>query len=355
MTQARHSRVRMALSLFASLCIIQGLLHAVLADARDSAITMRVKARDCILGEMSFGSDCGAFLVIQNDAIEPAKLVTSYSYPWMLLSDRWKVHIDGPIDTRCIEYEARLIACPAPGAPPASIGIPPESSKTVGIDTSGIGNAGSYTIQVEYIGDGAPDGFVKEHLVSDTKTFVIHPPDGVDADVVHSWQEQNPDTPWCMFPSGMRRLTILEQYPTSIYAGWALCSRVKSHPGGFPGPPSATTPNRFFEMLEDGYYRRHLLYSENLSSYDEDVRRILRDEEAAEWRRERIGSLLAARPDFPCAGEMRLRIALDALVQGRYKEARDQLTTIQDANSDTKAAKQASEHLRLMKENGWLQ
>jgi len=142
---------------------------------------------------------------------------------------------------------------------------------------------------------------------------------------------------------------LLDKYSTSIYAGWALWARIKSHGGGFMGEPSNAEPEKYFQCLHNP--NCSLLYEEQFAGEKKDEWKILRAEKAAEWRDNKIRIILQYHPDFMYADELRLRLAMDYLALDNYEEASSEFNKLADLSFDSIAIKRAKKYLSLMKDH----
>jgi hypothetical protein len=142
--------------------------------------------------------------------------------------------------------------------------------------------------------------------------------------------------------------TMIQKYPTSVYSGWHLWSKLRSHVGGFPGEPSAADPTAFFQAAKE--HRSNALYDETIHSEGERREDVtLRREAAAKWREERLEAFLLAHPNFKRAAEMRLRVAMDYIGLGESQKAQRELTTIVSDHAGSVASERAAEYLALLR------
>ena len=141
-------------------------------------------------------------------------------------------------------------------------------------------------------------------------------------------------------------IKILQEYPTSTYAAYAVHYL-------FGGAASAD-PGRQIERIATGTY-----YGDFYAPYEDPQEEFERTdftsyygENAARWR-ERWGNLvLANHPDFRFADEIRLCLAVDQIALKRYGEAAQSLDRLAKDDKSPMAQK-AKEYLGFMKQKGW--
>lgn len=311
----------------------------------DGSVRMWLEAKDrLVVGEISVMREAALVLTIANDGDSAVRLPTGATTRWMADSQYWRISVDGPVDARCEEHQLVGVGDPPPGEHP-HVRIGPREKKRIALPGLGLGNEGRYRISVEYRGEGAPPGDLQTRMRTNEVTLRIAPATPTEEGAVAGWREKNPDAPWCMFPQGIAPETLVDKYPTSLYAGWQLWSRLRSHLGGFPGEPSAADPTVFVESAIGS--KATVLYEEHVRvDGTRNEHSTLRNVEAARWRRDKIEAFLSAHPDFEKADEMRLRLAMDYIGLGSFQAAERELNRIVGRKSV--ASEKAAEYLSLL-------
>lgn len=328
---------------FTGIALAMSICMAGQPHAADGAVRMWLEAKDLVVGEISVMREAAVVLTIENNGDGAVRLPTGTTTRWMMDSQYWQVNVDGPVDKRCEEHQLIGVGNLPPGERP-HVTVRAHEKKRIALPGLGIGNEGTYRISVEYRGEGAPSGDLRVQMRTNEVTLRIAPATPTEEDVVASWRKKNPETPWCMFPQGTPPETFADKYPTSLYAGWQLWSRLRSHLGGFPGEPSATDPTVFIESAIGA--KATVLYEERVRVDGTSNEHTLRNVEAARWRREKIETFLSAHPDFEKADEMRLRLAMDYIGLGSFLAAERELNRIVGRKSV--ASVKAAEYLSLL-------
>jgi len=260
-------------------------------------------------------------------------------------SPYWSIHIDGPVDSRCAQYEAAAVRTPPPG-----VGFYEEigagETRRFALPSLGIGQEGEYRVRVEYNGERAKEGEYRGVVRTNESVFRILPPTPTEQELVKQWLEENPELPWCVFPAGLEIFEshdLIVEYPTSLYAGWKLWGMIRGLAAAFPGAPSAVEPEVFLRTARESPNR--VLGEQRIYSRENPKGTLLRTEAAARWRIEYLSAFLTAHGDFPKADEMRLRIAMDYIGLGDYKSAERQLEPAVRSSSQSKATIRAADYM----------
>jgi hypothetical protein len=195
-------------------------------DASPPVLSMWINASDIVAGECGLSGWCPPSLfglMIENHSSSPVRLASDSDInaigPW------WKLNAEGPMDSRCLEISknvAKVFVQHSPGWVPF-LEIPPHSVKRVSIGPYDKSTPGFYTLNAEYDGTTAPEGCFKGMLKAKAKTFTVKAPTGVDLEIIQKWRQQNPDKPYCYFPTNMKpdilnTAILLAEFPDSSYA-----------------------------------------------------------------------------------------------------------------------------------------
>ncbi len=298
-------------------------------------VEIQLTCRDVIVGELKFGASAHFQMILRNSSSEPVHLATSTASTWLYASPWWSVHIEGPTDSRCLKEGGPVVLGQTAVGEFPHIEIKPKTESVLTYGCPGWGNPGAYRVWIEYNGAEVPaQDIYKGKIVSNTCAFNISYPEGVDAEIFNLWRKQNPDLPICEFPLPMdphilKPEVILEKYPTSTYAGWALVDKGNNY----------LRPTNSSNIHIENYMKESLndKYNQSLRTYGKS-------------RIEELQTYLSANPDFPMADWMKFEIAFLSAYRGEYEKAgKVAAQLVQDA-PQAKGGIKAKELLTYLKE-----
>jgi len=305
------------------------LVLLITAGCLAQEIQIVLECHDCVIGEQGIAAYELFKFTIVNTSDKPVKLTTENSTDWLYNSTRWTLHAEGPLDKRCIGERAVAYGDPGPGGHPF-IEIPAKGKWISNYGALGWGNPGAYSIWIEYDGTKAVEGDYKTRVRSNTCTFNIRQPEGVDAEIFNTWRKQNPDGPDCLFPKGMemdiyKPEVVVEKYPDSIYAAWAVYK--------YLGAPEKWPIEKLMELLPKGLYPQSnsVPYSGAKGGW-----RSLKGDDMAQWQNEWAERIIQNHPNFPFIERLKIIMAvnyyklqqrqkgfdlLDGIIKGKGVEA----------------------------------
>ncbi len=224
--------VRLLLRVIILLLILEGNLLCSQIDIKLSTIERT------IAGEQQF---IKIKFIIKNQSTEDIKMAMGWEkiIYHSNFGNYLVLHVEGPIDDTIVSRPDEVL--PPPGAKLAYLEI--KAGETYSIESNlrayGICSPGKYKLRAEYKGDRAPAGYLKEVIRSKDYEIEIIEPNGIDKDAYEDWfnvyqiiyeREHNKkprkiEKKWCNFGIGCSQYYLswlLDKYPTSTYAGWAL-------------------------------------------------------------------------------------------------------------------------------------
>jgi hypothetical protein len=319
------------------LCFLAVLSFAFLSFGAD--IEMKLECFDVVQGELQMGATNEFAFTIQNTTAKPIRLLTNSSGAWLHTSPTWRPHVEGPVDQRCLKFGVVTVSQTPVGVLP-HIEIPANGIYRLNYSGWGVANHGTYTLWVEYDGQGAPDGYYGGYAKTNKCTYTIKAPQGVDAEIFNLWQKQNPDRAACDFPLDMEPIltpqVLIEKYPTSIYSAWAIYK--------YLGAPEKWPADKLVELITQRLYPQSnsVPYSGVKGGW-----RSLKGDDMAQWQNEWAERILQNHPTFPYAKRLRLVMAINYLKLKQEQKGFDLLDGVAKTTGDD--ALWASKFIELWK------
>lgn len=262
---------------------------------------------------------------VENTSDEPVKVIESPLQTMNIQHSSWNLKIEGDDVEQPQKALSGLRSIPLP-----TTTLAPKEKVTKELASFWRLGPGEYEIWVEYDPPRSLDWFLEEDdvprmkVVSNRFRFEIVPPTGIDADVIARFEKGDREKfetmgtrQWYNSILNNQYFTdlILEEFPSSTYAGWVL--------GGRPYPQD---PEKMMELLKKRIAPPPL-YNKRVAETRAGLKRF------AQKQIEQLTAYLQIRPDFPDADWMNFRIAYLSLEIGdtdRAKTILEQLVKVND-------------------------
>ena len=207
----------------------------------------------------------------------------------------------------------------------------------------GIVNAGEYAMRAEFDSTKLEswwDNYKVDRIavVSNTVEFRLVQPDGIDLQVFEKYKDKCNQII-------LRPEDLLQKYPASTYAGYALVGN-NGHP--WPLLPVEEIKLRGCSMRSLEKFPDHPEIRPQMEEQEKKRRDLNQD------RADKLKAYLNARPDFVYADFMRLELATRLAYLERYNEAQAICEELIRKAPDSSEAKKARELLDYLATNGWI-